>query len=1119
MQLPQAPVGLPEDKPVKAWRWAVVLPTYEPYPADKNPMFLEKRVYQGSSGRVYPLPFTDRIETEARDREWAAIHLENEYIRVMILPEIGGRIHVGFDKTNGYDFFYRQNVIKPALVGLAGSWISGGVEFNWPQHHRPATFLPVDTEIEEHADGSVTVWCSDHDPMNRLKGMHGVCLHPGKARIELKVRLYNRTAFVQTFLWWANVATRVHEQYQSFFPPDVFYVADHARRAMSRYPLCEGLYYGIDYGRRAVGGIPERERPSEFVPEGHHAPNDLRWYSNIPVPTSYMAMGSREDFFGGYDYAKQAGLIHVANHHIAPGKKQWTWGNHEFGYAWDRNLTDADGPYIELMAGVFTDNQPDFSWLQPYETRTWSQFWYPIQKIGAAKQANIEAALNLERNGNDVRVGVCVTEPFTGARMEVASNGRTVFQERVDLAPGKPFEKLLLQVAGEASARVVASDGREIVAYAVREQALDAVVPDAATEPPPPEEIDSIDELYITGLHLEQYRHATQYPEPYWDEALRRDPMDSRCNSALGLLKLRRGELAAAEQHFQTAIERLTRRNANPANSDAHYYLGVTLAYRGRVEEAYAAYYKAVWNFGWQGAAYYQLAELDVKGGAVEKALEHLELSLAADARNLKARNLKTTLLRRGGRFEQARALAEEGVRMDPLDNWARHEVGLLTGAPHILPDDAQLYLDLAFDYAAAGLLRDAAEVLEGVRDRSASAYPMVQYVLGSIAERMGESEKARKYRAAAAVASSDYCFPSRVEEMLVLEEVLQANPVDAKAHYYLGNLLYDKKRYREAISAWEASVEQDGSFSIPWRNLGIAYFNVLQDPVRALGAYEKAFACNRSDARLLYELDQLRKRTGHAAAERFAALEKYLELVEKRDDLMVEFVTLCNQLGAPERALYLLMGRRFSPWEGGEGLVSGQYAWSHLLLGRARLQAGDPHEALAHFEAARTYPQNLGEGKHLLTPEMHLDYYSGVALEQAGRDNDARERWKAAVETTVPLSRMRYFQALSLAALGQKSDAQAALHEMRAQALEQMRGEVKIDYFATSLPNFLLFEDDLGKRNQIDCLFLMALADLGLGRSEEAAAGFKKVLSLDRNHLAAQEELRELEQRLAVLR
>lgn len=203
LKLPDAPTS--QTGPVKAWTEPVVIRTYHPLPPDKNPMFLEKRVYQGSSGRVYPLPFTDRISTDAVEHTWQAVHLENEFLRVMVMPEIGGRIHVGMDKTNGYDFFYRQNVIKPALVGLAGPWISGGVEFNWPQHHRPATFMPVSFQIEEHADDSRTIWCSDHDPMNRLKGMHGICLQPGKAYIELKVRLYNRTSLIQTFLWWANI--------------------------------------------------------------------------------------------------------------------------------------------------------------------------------------------------------------------------------------------------------------------------------------------------------------------------------------------------------------------------------------------------------------------------------------------------------------------------------------------------------------------------------------------------------------------------------------------------------------------------------------------------------------------------------------------------------------------------------------------------------------------------------------------------------------------------------------------------------------------------------------------------------------------------------------------------
>ena len=403
--LDRAPFALPpapatETGPVKIWSAPVTIPTYLPAPADPLPIFLENRVYQGSSGKVYPLPVIDRIASEPVPHTWQAIHLENEYLRVMVLPEIGGRIHIGLDKTNGYDFFYRQNVIKPALVGLAGPWISGGVEFNWPQHHRPATFMPCETALERHPDGSATIWCSQHDPISHMKGMHGVTLHPGRAIIELKARLDNRTEEVQTFLWWANVATRVHERYQSFFPPDVRFVADHARRAVTSFPRSDRPYYGVDYPARAAHGVPPEEAPTQFIPDGSYPPDDLSWYANIPVPTSYMITATTGYFFGGYDHAAEAGVVHVANHHIAPGKKQWTWGNHEFGYNWDRCLTDPDAggvyaPYIELMAGVYTDNQPDFSFLAPGETKTFSQYWYPIRRLGVPQAANLQAAMSL----------------------------------------------------------------------------------------------------------------------------------------------------------------------------------------------------------------------------------------------------------------------------------------------------------------------------------------------------------------------------------------------------------------------------------------------------------------------------------------------------------------------------------------------------------------------------------------------------------------------------------------------------------------------------------------------------------------------------------------------------
>ena len=584
----------------------IVLPTYLPAAPDKNPMFLEKRVYQGSSGKVYPLPFTDRIAEKPVDRKWKAVWIENEYLRVLVMPEIGGRIHAIQDKTNGHDLIYRQHVIKPALVGLAGPWISGGIEFNWPQHHRPATFLPVDFEIEQHADGSKTIWCSDHDPMCRMKGMHGVCLRPGKAYLELKVRAYNRTPYVQTFLWWANVATRVHEAYQSFFPPDVYYVADHARRSMSEYPLAKGFYYGVNYGERGRKGIPASEAPSQFVPPHclnnsalrtphpalpHYAPNDLSFYANIPIPCSYMCMGSKEDFFGGYDYAAQAGIIHIANHHISPGKKQWTWGNQEFGYAWDRNLTERDaqdefGPYIEIMAGVYTDNQPDFSFLQPGETKTWSQYWYPVQKIGPAQHANLDAAVSLRsrrRQPGEIALGVAVTRKCSAAKIQLTAKGKTLFSVTCELAPGAPFTKEIRLPLGIAETglqlRVADARGRELISYAPKRR-VRGEVPPPATEPPAPQDIASPDELYITGLHLEQYRHATRCPTLYWREALRRDPGDARCNNAMGLWHLRRGEFGDAEKHFRKAIERLTRRNANPRDGEPYYNLGLCLRHR-----------------------------------------------------------------------------------------------------------------------------------------------------------------------------------------------------------------------------------------------------------------------------------------------------------------------------------------------------------------------------------------------------------------------------------------------------------------------------------------------------------------------------------------------------------
>jgi len=1113
----------------------LVITTYLPAPPDKNPMFLEKRVYQGSSGKVYPLPFTDRIAEKPVDRKWKAIWIENEFIRAMVLPEIGGRIHILQDKTNGYDVIYNQAVIKPALVGLAGPWISGGIEFNWPQHHRPATFLPVDFEIEEHADGSKTIWCSDHDPMSRMKGMHGVCLHPGKSFLELKVRAYNRTSFTQTFLWWANVATRVNEAYQSFFPPDVSYVADHARRSMSEYPQAKGFYYGVNYGERGQKGIPPNKIPNQFVPPHadkskfkiqnsklpDYTPNDLSFYANIPVPTSYMCMGSKEDFFGGYDYSAQAGIVHYANHHISPGKKQWTWGNHEFGYAWDRNLTDVDGhgefpPYIEIMAGVYTDNQPDFSFLQPGETKSWSQYWYPIQKIGPAQHANLDAAINLRLEKGDLQFGVAVTSNQPHAIVTVTAKAKQLARLDCDLSPAIPLvEKIKLPpgiVETDLLVRVTNSAKQELISYQPKPRAK-AEVPPPATEPPQPRDIASNDELYITGLHLEQYRHATRSPEIYWREALRRDPLDARCNNALGLWHLKRGEFEEAEKHFRKAIERLTRRNSNPCDGEALYNLGLCLRFLGRDDDAYDSFYKATWNQAWAAAGYHALAEIDCLRKTWTIALEHLGRSLRFDTDNLRARNLKVMVLRELDKNDEADLLLQSIRQLDLLDWWGRH----LNGEQ--LTCDLQTQLDLAHDYSRAGFFDKAIEILQSaltdnsdLPDQSLGVLPLIQYTLGWLYQQIGDEKSALNHFKRAALLPTDYCFPSRLEEIAVLESAICANPQDAHAPYYLGNLFYDRHRHDEAIRLWEKSAKLDPNFSIVWRNLGIGYFNIRQQPDKARAAYDKALKANPADVRLLYERDQLWKRLGEKPEKRLRELSKHLDLAQQRDDLSVELCALYNQTGHHDKAAQLVAGRQFQPWEGGEGGPLGQHVRAQLALGRVALTKNDFTGAPKYFEFALTSPRNLSEAKHLLANQSDIHYWLGCAMAGLDEQQAAREHWLVAAnfkgdfqEMSVrAFSEMTYYSALSWEKLGKRAKAKKLLNELLVYAKNLQKKKAKIDYFATSLPTMLLFDDDLQFRQETTALFLQAQANLGLGRKAKAKLLLKTVLQRDPNHSLA---------------
>ena len=1123
----------------------MTIPTYEVGKPEKNPMFLEKRVYQGSSGVVYPYPVIETISDEKVDKDYLAIWLENEYVKVMVLPELGGRVQMAYDKIAKRHFVYYNHVVKPALVGLAGPWISGGIEFNWPQHHRPSTFMPVDTCIEEESDGSITVWVSEMEKMFHQKGMAGFTLRPGCAYLEIKGRLYNRTDVPQTFLWWANPAVEVNDEYQSVFPPDINAVFDHGKRAVSSFPIATGTYYKMDYS----AGV------------------DISNYKNIYVPTSYMGVNSRFNFEGGYENDTKAGMLHVASHHYSPGKKQWTWGNGDFGRAWDRNLTDEatpeemekwgidrEGfrPYIELMAGVYTENQPDFSWLMPYEEKEFTQYFMPYRELGVVKEASKDLVFNIIPSPSKGEENMVTFKVFATSKQEVSvvlrnDNGEVYYRKEMTLSPetvlvetvdvkGAKFNELTFEIV-----KTFVYGQRTVLQWHAEADEI-RPIPDSAEAALLPEQIKTNEQLFLTGQHLEQYRHATWSATDYYEEALRRDPDDIRCLNALGLWYIRKGRFAKAEAYLRKAVRLSQKRNPNPYDGEPIYNLALALKYQGKVSEAYELFWKATWNKAWADAGYFETAKISTIQGRYEDALDEVNRCLNNNWHNHKARALKTAILRKLGKTGNALALIDESLVCDLFNYGCRFEQYLLlklsdgnaaekalNEMKEMMRRSAQNYDELALDYVGAGLIEEAKAVWQIAIEEGATT-PMTYYYLFAYCSDDEALEKAE-------LADPAYCFPNRLEDVIALETAKchaaqtvnrnSSNCKYSKAPYYLGCLYYAARQYDLAIENWELSARLDPQFPTVWRNLALGRFNKQDRQQEALEYMERAFHLDENDERILMELDQLCKRLHHSHAERLAFLEKYPQLIQRRDDLVLEEITLLNQVGHYEEAMEKLDGHTFHPWEGGEGKVSTQYQICRVELAKTAIIAKEYEKAVKLLSECLEYPHHLGEGKLYGAQENDFYYLLGIAYDALGQKEKARECWEEATKgPQEPAAAMYYndakpdkifYQGLALYKLGREGEAHGRFYRLinygkqhifeGLQEGEPGSGRKQVmDYFAVSLPDLLIWEDSLDTKNLIHCKYMLALGYYGLGDMQHAERYLKEVEALDNNHQGIQQ-------------
>ena len=1027
-------VTLPANAQVEAYHEPLTLPTYGVREPEIMP---DWRVHR------YPYTMMDRLTNKRGTRTYNALYVENEYVKALVLPELGGRLHGAQDKTNGYQFLYDQKVIKPGLVAVTGAWISGGVEWNFPIGHRPSGFRDTDWTITENQDGTKTVWVGEIERLKRMRWSVGTTVHPGRNWVETKIRLENCTPYKQSFQYWATSAVRATENYQAVIPGEI--MTGHGKHEFFRWPVHEGV--------------------------------DISYWKNIPGASSYFTVESTSDFFGGYSPEEEAGMVHVADHNIVRGKKLWTWGTAPAGRLWEKILTDGDLPYFEPQAGAYSDNQPSLFWIMPGETKIFSHFWFPVRDIGVWDYANLEGSLNLELNDGKAIFGWSPTGLNQDAKIIVSYDGVEIFNNDTDAGPADPF-------LGEATVpgmtdlyklkmTVLSSLGDTLLAFS-HEKPKHPPLPEPETALPDPDEVGSQDLLFIYGDRYYRYNDPGK-AKLYFQEALERDPGDLRCNTSLGEMALKSGLYREALEHFNKAIKR------DESLFKAWYYKGIAQLRLGDLKDAERCLNRATYGQDWYAIAHFELAQLTASQERLEGAWEHINKSIKSNGYNSQAQAVKALILIRMGRYEEALEVTRTNLLADPLDLFSKQlqvtaedaagKEDVMLGALEaelleLTRADTENHIEMAIRFARCGDYADAVKVLElsASETEEMRVSPLLYYYLAYYQKQMEESDKARNLLKKASGMSPKYCFPYRLETYPVLEWAISENPDDAQAYYLLGNLLKKSQRQQEAVAHWEKSVALDPGNVVAQRNLGQVYYEE-GDLHKAKTSYHAAIQADPSAGKAITELGLINWELKLPLPEQIALFEDNIKVVRENNPAVSQLILLYILTGNNNEAVKLLNNIHFNSWEGKYGIHQ-LWIQGNIKQGDAEFENGHFKEALSYYKQSLLYPDNLEVAEQPKTIHARKRYKIGKALEALGRKEEAREYYELVIADKVEDGNAyQFYRARAMEALKLKQDAKKIYEKM----LEALDGETDASSDAVSLFTRSLALEGLGKKKEAE--------------------------------------------------
>lgn len=920
---------------VRFWEDSMVIPTSEAGLPDPNPPF-----DLFNTGRFLNYPYTLRHNLADRrvPRKWRTLNLENEYLKCIVLPDLGGHVYTCIDKINGASMFYANPSIKYARVAYRGIWAALGIEFNFPVSHNWMTVSPVDFAMKRERDGGASIWVGNIDRVYGMQWRVQLTLHPGCACLEQKTTLYNRSNARHRFYWWTNAAVEVWDDSRIRYPME--FTAGHGFADIDTWPV---NLAGVDQsivGNQKYG------------------------------PVSRFSYASREPYMAVYHPRTQSGVVHYSSPLDLPTKKIWSWGNDEDGLDWRAALSDNDSAYVEVQAGLFRD-QETYGFLEPQESRSFTECWIPIRELGGVSRANRDAVLNVNRravSSDTVAVDVIlnVTRELRNARVSVLDGLQTIAFARASLSPRKTFRKIFSGLPLSATYTIeLRNELGEIILqhtegkydFASRENIQTGK---QLSHERPPEATFGADDFLLLATDQESNGELLVALKTY-QRGLAQFPDSIALNRAAGRLEVVLKENRVAVQHLSKALARVS------SDHEATYYLGQALAAEGDDRAA-----RTQWEFAQQSGSYHAaamvaLAALESREGQRERALRITQELVSNRPDLIQAGGMEVALLRVLRRQPEARKRLRFWRQKDPTCSLLRYEA-LRLGAndPALLEHlagDPERILEIAADYVRFGLHEEALDVLsrqypsgsEVVSEPGAlhpSSYPLIAYYRGHCRYALGKDGRA-DFEAGSSMPTS-YVFPNRAESFPVLRRAIAVNPNDATAHLLMGSLYLSGGMTEAAMQEWEAARRILPAIPTLHRNMGYTVLRSGGSPERAIEHFREGMSYDSHNVDLILGLEEAMDRAGRPAIERARTLQSFPGLQSAPSALVFRLARLLAEAGEFDPAEELLVNRFFAKEEGGTDV---REVYVALRLKRAKSLA-----AQGQYGAALRIVRHLGE-------------------------------------------------------------------------------------------------------------------------------------------------------------